>query len=413
MRKAFIAAATLTVLAVLGWALLAGQDKPAAKLSPLEQLGKRLFFDTNLSSPAGQSCAACHGPQVGYTGPDEGINRGGGVYEGAVKGRFGNRKPPAAAYAGESPDFARVEGQFVGGMFWDGRAMGQVLHDALAEQAQGPFLNPLEQNLTAAKDVIAGVRASDYAGLFEQVWGQGSLAEDKDVVVAYARVARSIAAYERSSEVNPFNSRFDDFWRAAEAKDLAVAKITPKNAKKYEKLGLQAEELKGLILFAGKAKCANCHVLGSSEGRPPVFTDYTYDNIGVPRNPENPFYKMDKAFNPAGEAWVDEGLGGHLKTVAALKKYAGDAVGKHKVPTLRNVDLRPSPEFVKCYMHNGYFKSLKDIVHFYNTRDRAGAKWPAPEVSSNLNKSEMGNLALTEEEENAVVTFLKMLSDKR
>ncbi len=413
MKRTAIAAVTMTVFVVLGWALLAGQEKPAAKLSPLEQLGKRLFFDTNLSSPPGQSCAACHAPQVGFTGPDEEFNKKAGVYEGAVKGRFGNRKPPAAAYAGESPDFARVEGRFVGGMFWDGRATGQVLHDPLAEQAQGPFLNPLEQNLAGAKDVIAGVRASDYAGLFEQVWGQGSLAEDKDVAVTYARLARSIAAYERSSEVNPFGSKFDEFWRAAEIKDLDVAKITPKNVKKYEKLGLEAEELKGLVLFAGKAKCANCHVLTTSEGRPPVFTDYTYDNIGVPRNPENPFYKMDKAFNPAGEAWVDEGLGGHLKTVASLKKYASDGIGKHKVPTLRNVDLRPSPEFVKCYTHNGYFKSLKDLVHFYNTRDRAGAKWPAPEVSANLNKSEMGNLALTEDEENAVVAFLKTLSDKR
>lgn len=413
MKKASIAVTTLAGFAVLGWVLLAGQEKPAVKLSPLELLGKSLFFDTNLSSPAGQSCAACHGPQVGYTGPSEEANKAGGVYEGAVKGRFGNRKPPAAAYAGESPDFARVNGKFVGGMFWDGRATGQVLHDALAEQAQGPFLNPLEQNTAGAKEVIAAVRTSDYAGLFEQVWGQGSLAADKDVAVAYARIARSIAAYERSNEVNPFNSKFDEFWRAAEAKDLDVEKITPKTAKKYEKLGLDADELKGLVLFAGKAKCANCHVLASSEGRPPVFTDYTYDNIGVPRNPENPFYRMDKAFNPAGEAWVDEGLGGHLKTVAAFKKYAGDNIGKHKVPTLRNVDLRPSPDFVKCYAHNGFFKSLKDIVHFYNTRDRAGAKWRAPEVSSNLNKSEMGNLGLTEDEENAVVAFLKTLSDRR
>jgi cytochrome c peroxidase len=413
MRKAVIAVATLSVFIAAGWALLAAQEKAAAKLSPLEQLGKRLFFDTNLSSPPGQSCAACHAPQVGFTGPDEDNNKKAGVYEGAVKGRFGNRKPPAASYAGESPDFARVEGKFVGGMFWDGRATGQVLHDALAEQAQGPFLNPLEQNLAGAKDVIAVVRASDYAGLFEQVWGQGSLAEDKDLAVAYARVARSIAAYERSSEVNPFSSKFDEFWRAAEAKDLDVAKIAPKTAKKYEKLGLEAEELKGLVLFAGKAKCANCHVLVSSEGRAPVFTDYTYDNIGVPRNPENPFYKMDKAFNPAGEAWVDDGLGGFLKTVPSFKKFASDNIGKHKVPTLRNVDLRPSPDFVKCFMHNGYFKSLKDVVHFYNTRDRAGAKWPAPEVSSNLNKSEMGNLALTEDEENAVVAFMKTLSDRR
>ena len=110
---------------------------------------------------------------------------------------------------------------------------------------------------------------------------------------------------------------------------------------------------------------------------PPNFTDFTYDNLGVPRNPLNPFYN-ETEWNPAGAAWVDTGLGGFLKTAG----YSGDVYmagwGKHKVPTLRNVDLRPANHFIKAYAHNGYFKSLEEIVHFYNTRDVSGAGWPLP-----------------------------------
>jgi len=134
------------------------ESSPAADnaaLSPREQLGKHLFFDTRLSVPEGQSCAACHGAEVGFTGPDGEINRAGAVYEGAVKERFGNRKPPASSYGGKSPvlHFDRKEKAWVGGMFWDGRATGKRMKDPLAEQAQGPFLNPLEQNLAAAFDI--------------------------------------------------------------------------------------------------------------------------------------------------------------------------------------------------------------------------------------------------------------------
>ena len=129
----------------------------------------------------------------------------------------------------------------------------------------------------------------------------------------------------------------------------------------------------------------------------------------MPRNPANPFYGQDKAFNPDGKAWVDPGLGGYLQTVEAYKSLAAANRGKHRTPTLRNVDKRPSPGFVKAFMHNGYFKSLKDVVHFYNTRDVAGAGWPAPEVAANVNSTEMGDLGLTGDEEDAIVDFMKAL----
>ena len=383
-----------------------GPGAEGSSLSPKEQLGKLLFFDTNLSVPAGQSCAVCHGPDVGFTGPDSELNAGGAVYEGAQKGRFGNRKPPASSYGGASPvlHFDKKEKTWVGGMFWDGRATGKRLKDSLAEQAQGPFLNPLEQNIPDEKTACGKIKTSAYAGLFEKVWGKGSLDCEKRVSATYDRVARSIAAYERSKEANPFTSKFDWWLR--------------------KKADLSDEEKRGLKLFEGKGKCANCHPSKRGpKGAAPLFTDFTYDNIGVPKNLKNPFYAMPAQWNPEGPAFVDTGLGGFLKEAGYKPSVYEAEIGKFKVPTLRNIDQRPSPSFVKAFGHNGYFKTLKEVVHFYNTRDalprcektsdpRPGVNcWPEPEISSNLNTEELGNLGLTEDEENAIVAFLKTLTD--
>jgi len=352
-------------------------------LTDQEQLGKNLFFDNNLSEPRGQDCAACHDPNVGFTGGNDSINRHGAVYEGAVPGRFGNRKPPAAAYAGASPILALAKGIWTGGMFWDGRATGDRLGDPLAEQAQGPFLNPLEQNNPNARVVIGKVLGSSYKTLFKTVCGK-----KYDVNEYYDCIGRSIAAYERSTEVSSFTSRYDEYLDGnSEA--------------------LTEDEIAGLVLFEGKGKCANCHV-------PPLFTDFTYDNLGVPKNLENPFYD-ELAYNPMGSAWVDEGLGGFLNSID-YSSY-GDEVGKMKVPTLRNVakgscEADYDPCVTKAYGHNGYFKSLEEIVHFYNTRDVPGSGWPAPEVSQNVNDVELGNLGLLPEEELSIVAFLKTLSDE-
>jgi cytochrome c peroxidase len=384
------------------------------KLTPIEELGKRIFFDISLSDPAGQACSSCHGPAAGWSGPDSDINDKGSVYEGAMKGRFGNRRPPTASYAGDSPVLhIDEERNFVGGMFWDGRATGEELGDPLAEQAMGPFLNKLEQNNADEKSVIEIVQESNYANLFKKVWGPKSLDSKKDIHGTYVRIARSIAAFERSAEVNPFNSKFDDFWYNAKAKGLDVEAIDESNWKKYRKLGLEDEEVKGLMLFNTKGLCAECHVLTSVDGKPPVFTDFTYDNLGVPKTPDNPFYTMGKKWNPDGKKWIDKGLGGFLEGTEKYKNYATENYGKQKVPTLRNVDLRPSDGFVKAFMHNGFFKTLKEVVNFYNTRDVDGADWPPPEVSENVNVDELGDLGLTPEEEDAIVLFMKTLSDRQ
>ena len=163
------------------------------------------------------------------------------------------------------------------------------------------------------------------------------------------------------------------------------------------------------MLFEGKAMCSECHPA-------PLFTDFTYDNLGVPKNPDNPFYDMDTVYlddgtpiNPLGAAWIDPGLGGFLSTRSEWSHLAAKNMGKHKVPTLRNVAKGPGKNFPKAFMHNGVFKSLEEVVHFYNTRDVE--VWPLPEVPENVNTDELGNLGLTDEEEAAIVAFMKTLSD--
>lgn len=377
----------------------------ASDLTLEEKLGKNLFFD-HISSPDWMSCATCHSPDVGWTGAVAGINKHGAVYRGAIPTRFGNRKPPSAAYATLSPVFYydSDDGLFVGGNFWDGRATGERLGNPAADQALGPFLNPLEQNNPSAKAVLEQVASSQYTALWEEVWGEPiSVETPEDVAKNYDRIGLAIASYEASSEVNQFSSKYDAY--------LAGNPV------------LSDEEELGLSLFGGKAKCSACHPTGENS----PLTDFTFDNLGVPRNPENPFYDQD-AFNPMGEDWVDLGLGGFLANQPNLdwQNLADVNNGKHKVPTLRNVGKRFGKEFPKAYAHNGYFKSLKSIVHFYNTRDvkmqcsdRFTPEkdalqmncWPEPEVGANVNSDELGNLGLTDAEEDAIVAFMNTLSD--
>ena len=453
----------LLVLLLFGWDMTAKAQDSSGQHDDekLVALGKALFFDTNLSVNGTQSCATCHAPETGFTGSDAQVNAGGAVYQGALPNHFGNRKPPASAYAGDSPELyydAEKSGWF-GGMFWDGRATGSTLHDPLAEQAQGPYLNPLEQALPNAQVLCVKVKQADYARLFEEVWGAGSLNCAKAAAGVYERIGRSVAAYERSAEVNPYTSKFDQFWDNANAAGKDVTKIKcgtggmgsgggmggggmgamgcpgggsdPNRWTAFRNLGLSDSELQGLAVFndPNRANCASCHSLEPGADGYPLFTDFGYDNIGVPKNPANPFYGMPSAWNPDGENWVDVGLGGYLKSAGQPAEVYELEMGKFKVPTLRNVDLRPSPDFVKAYGHNGYFKSLEEIVFFYHWRammDIGGCMgggmggggmgggcsgmadmFPAPEVDQN--RSQMGMFPRPQVDN--IVAFLKTLSD--
>jgi len=428
--------------ALVGLALLAGSLMIAgtahAQLSPIEELGKSIFFDQDLSMNQNQACAACHDPAWGFTGPIEAINEAGSVYEGSIPGRFGNRKPPSAAYAAESPILHFIDEKennrneteilFIGGNFWDGRATGEKLGNPAADQAQGPFLNPAEQALPDPACVVYRVCNAGYPTTFEDVFGAGacdiawpadvetacatggamvslSVADRGDVETAYDWIGIAIADYEQSEEVNPYSSKYDAYLRG----DVRLSKL----------------ERKGLALFKGKGHCKNCHVLDEGPaGGPPLLTDNTFDNLGVPRNPDNPFY--DNPGNAAGDDWVDPGLGGFLASRADYEDFAEDNYGKQRVPTLRNVAARPSAGAVKSFTHNGYFKSLKSVVHFYNTRDvkpacpdrftseadaLAMGCWPVPEVEENVNTDELGNLHMSGAQEDAIVAFLRTLTD--
>jgi cytochrome c peroxidase len=416
------------VFTVLSVTLLWATSAAARDLTPLEQLGKDLFFD-KISSPASMSCAACHKPEMGWTGPVAGINLQGGVYRGAVRERFGNRKPPSSAYATFSPVLHRdaTTGRFIGGSFWDGRATGEHLGSAAADQALGPFLNPVEQNMPSASAVCEQVAASRYAGLFEDVWGDGSLDCSEDgVEQTYGRIGLSIAAYEDSPEVNQFSSKFDVYWRSClqAGNDPEECGSAEGDKVVLDPTGvLSDQEFDGLIEFG--EYCSGCHVSKRSGpgGVPPLFTNFEYANIGVPKNPENPFYDMDEVFlddgspiNPLGDEFVDLGLGDFLRTRPEWAGLAPENDGKHKTPTLRNVDKRVGQGFPKAYMHNGVFKSLEEVVHFYNTRDVPEEGWPPPEVDRNVNRTilegvPLGNLELAKEAEDAIVAFLKTLSD--
>lgn len=335
------------------------------QLTLKQTLGKRIFFDDSLSTPSGQACAECHSPKAAFANDKAELP----VSQGVHKDRFGGRNDLSAAYAGFSPTFHydSISGGYIGGYFWDGRAAD------LAAQAQGPFLNPLEMANPDKRSVIEKIRRSEYAELFQQVFGTESLQDDDK---AYDFVAEAIADYERSAELNKFNSKYDLYLKG--------------------EVSLSEKEKRGLDLFNGPGMCANCHPSEKApSGEHPLFTDYTYDNLGLPKNPENPFYYLSKELNPEGISSIDLGLGGVLKKP--------EENGKFRVPSLRNVALTTP------YMHNGIFKTLNQVVMFYNTRDVG--HWPEPEVAANINHAEMGNLGLSQLEVNDIVAFLCTLSD--
>jgi len=417
--KIFLITGIVLLLVLIPASVMASPKPLADSLTPIEELGEFLYFDEDLSEPAGQSCSSCHDPTVGFDDPDSDLP----VSEGVIPGLFGGRNSPISAYAMYSPifHFDAGEGLWIGGQFWDGRAMGYVLGDPLADQAVGPFLNPVEMANTSKQQVIDDIKVSEYAELFEQVWGPGSL---NDVETAYDQVGLSIAAFERTQLFAQFNSKYDAYLAAciSNGGDMDdCAKGVGKTAEKVGKKIFSKEEWYGLQLFMGEnnndgilqkgegAMCAACHVADwtaaadyalpvvvpdwAPEGMvPPVFTDFTFDNLGIPKS-EHPLLE---------NAPVDLGLGPIVEDMAEN--------GKFKVMTVRNIGLSAP------YGHNGYFERLKDIVHFYNTRDVPGSlpkgmSWDPPEYPDTVNFDELGNLGLSDADEDALVEFMKTLSD--
>jgi len=369
------------ICAAAGFAAQAG----GIQLTPKEQLGQLLYFDKSLSLNENQACASCHFPPA-FVDPANVANPVDSVVSlGSDPTLHGGRNAPSAGYAAFSPFFHwnPVDGLYVGGQFWDGRS------NTLTDQAKGPFLNPVEMAMpnkaAVLKRIASGrnVNRGSYETLWQEVYNV-TLTQLKDprsdveVNALYDMMADAIAAFEKTRIFSPFTSKFD-YYLANQA-------------------SLTREELNGLALFNGKAKCNACHTsdpLIAPDGSlmPPLFTDHTYDNIGVPKS-TNPLL-VD---NP-----VDLGLGG--REDIAARDPSGSDIGKHKVMSLRNIAVTPP------YAHNGFFATLEAIVHFYNTRDVPSEKWPAPEVPQNVNRNELGDLKLTPKEEKDLVAFLKTLTD--
>jgi cytochrome c peroxidase len=422
---------------------------PGNQIQQIELLGKLMLYDKQLSVNRNEACVFCHTPETGFTGPVSELNRTMGSYPGSVRTRFSNRKPQSLAYAALSPILHYNPGQddLVGGNFWDMRATGRRLGNPAAEQAEGPPTNPVEMGLPDIACAVYRVSRRPYRPLFESVWGPQAFAlawpQDVEQVCARAgpptagapipvplssldrgrvgvtfdQIAQSIAGYEASAEVTPFTSKYDAVLAGKEQ--------------------FTKQEQSGYDLFRGKAQCNACHRDGGP-AEDPLFTDFTASNIGTPANPRLPYYAEDQpdalgyVANPAGSSFVDGGVGtflteGHLLSHPSVVdqrwvKLASGNQSRVQVPTLRNVDKRPYPAFVKAYMHNGYFTSLKAIVHFYNTRDvlarcqphdvgEGTTCWPAPESTENMNTSRVGHLGLSDAEEDAIVSFLQTLTD--
>jgi cytochrome c peroxidase len=324
-------------------------------------LGKMIFQDTNLSQPTGLACVSCHNSTGGFADPRP---TGLPTSVGSVPQHMGGRNAPTAAYASYSPTFSydAVKGQYVGGQFWDGRAA------TLADQAKGPFLNPLEHAMPDKAAVVTAVKSSMYGNMFTMTYGSNNTV-DQD----YNNIAGAIATWEASSDVTQFTSRYDRYLAGTDT-------LTDPQARGMQKFQLH---------------CTSCHSMAPNSGKE-VFTDFTYHNAGTPRNPKNPFYSLPAEFNPAGANWMDLGLGGSLGLASED--------GKFKTPTMRNVAVTGP------WGHNGYFESLEEMVDFMANRDLEPGVWPAPEVPANLDMG-LGNFNFSAQDVADVTAFLGTLTD--
>src|SRR5437660_9202687 len=455
----------------------------------VQTLGKLMNYDMNMSPFKNVACASCHMPYAGFSGPVPSINLTMIAYPGSYRFRAGKRTAQRYTYSPWFPilQFNETQALFFGGNFWDSRATGYLLQNPDAEQAQHPPVDTQEMGAPDTACIVYRLSQAEYRPLFEGLWGQGSLniawpydtekicstpggaavfgtdtmpvkLSPEDRVLsnrAFDNWGQSLDAYEKSSEVSPFTSKFDAFLAGHAT--------------------LTADEMAGYNLFRGKAACNTCHVAGRGstqtpgtgfDGIPstttgtdtshaatvnPLFTCFGSANEGLPLTPRDAFYYQTTPDffgftpNPFGFAYRDLGLGTFLRSGFGSAPnpnsewipFAPTADGQFQVSTARDVAMTPTqcptteapgPYFQKEFFHNGYIKSLKQLVHFYNTRDEAAYAhpvtsghcppgtiekvtcWPMPEVRNNLDMT-TGKLGLTDLQENQIVAFLQTLTD--
>ncbi len=338
-------------------------SSPVAAPGAAAQAGKALFFDQALSASGRQSCATCHVPSFAFAG-DPATDHGLPVpLGGPAMDLTGFRNSPSLAYASFTPPFSLdAAGDIAGGFFRDGRA------STLAAQAMDPFVTPFEMANRDAAEVVGRLRHSPATlALFIAAYGAAAL-DDPDQ--ALEDIGLAIAAFETEDPAfHPFSSKYDA-WLAGQAP-------------------LTAQEQAGLALFnnPGKGNCTACHPSRpQGYGEHALFTDFTYDNVGVPRNwaiPANhahpvspidgvPLGDLPAPVNVPADAeygYYDLGVCGPFQP-ASTDRHARAPLsgspslcGRFKVPTLRNVAITAP------YFHNGVFATLREVVEWYVTRD--------------------------------------------
>jgi cytochrome c peroxidase len=444
-------------------------------------LGKLLNFDENMSPFRNVACAFCHMPYTGFSGPIPSVNLTMIAYPGSEKYRAGKRTAQRYTYSPRFPvlQYNLSSNLFVGGNFWDARSTGYLLQSPDAEQAQHPPVDTQEMGMPDTACIALRLSQAVYRPLFEQVWGAGSLAinfpfnsesicaapgvggnatpiplspaDRTKATEAYNHWGQSISFFEDSDEVSPFTSKVD----------FNIQQGFP----------LSPDEIAGRDLFRGRGNCNSCHIDGQTTlltagqtdtgtyatNARPLFTCFGYSNLGLPVNPRDAFYYQTTPDpfgftpNPYGFGYRDLGLGTFLRSGfgsapnpnSTWTQYAPRMDGRMQVSTVRNVAMTPPqcptteagqvdksgnpiPYFQKEFFHNGYIKSLKQLVHFYNTRDvypfpvtsgncPQGTTekvdcWPMPEVPGTMDMT-IGHLGLTDQEENLIVIVMMALTD--
>jgi cytochrome c peroxidase len=439
-------------------------------------LGKLMNFDEHMSPFENRACGFCHMPYAGFSGSIPSVNRSMVAYPGSFGYRAGKRTAQRYTYSPNFPvlNYNAAQAGFFGGNFWDSHATGYLLGNPDEEQAQHPPVDTQEHMLPDTACIAFRLQTAVYRPLFETVWGAGSLAikfprntkelcntpgganvfgtdtmpiklKPEDRVKAnnvYDHWGQSLDQYEASGEVSAFSSKFDAFLKG--------------------NYTMTADEAAGYKLFNGKGNCNSCHLDGrgttlkpgqtdtsAAAATTPLFTCFGSANLGLPLNPTDAYYYQSTAdffgftANPYGFGYRDLGLGNFLRggfgaapsPNSEWAQFAPAADGQMQTSSARNVAMvppqcptteAPGPYFQKEFLHNGYIKSLKQLVHFYNTRDvypfnvtsghcPAGKTervdcWPMPEVPNNIDMT-IGKLGLTEHEEDLIVTFLQTLTD--
>jgi cytochrome c peroxidase len=444
-------------------------------IEAVETLGELMNYDKNISPNQNVACASCHMPYVAFSGPIPSVNLTMIAYPGTVHFRAGKRTAQRYTYSPFFPvlQYNQEQGLFFGGNFWDSRATGYLLRNPDAQQAQGPPVDTQEMGFPDTACIAFRLSQAVYRPLFELVWGKGSLniafpsetaricatpggaavfggnttpipltpTDRTHANTVYDHWGQSLDSYEQSVQVSAFSSKFDAFVKG--------------------NYTLTANEMAGYNLFKGKGNCNSCHVDGRGTTKPgqtdtstiatrnPLFTCFGSANEGLPLNPRDAFYYQTTpdsfgfTGNPLGFGYRDLGLGTFLRSGfgswtnpnVSWRQFAPTVDGKMQVSSARNVAMTPSqcptteapgPYFQKEFFHNGYIKSLKQLVHFYNTRDLYRFNvtsghcppgktekvdcWPMPEVKNNLDMT-TGKLGLTDQEENLIVAFLQTLTD--